>query len=74
MSKNLSNTAYLNDVMKKQFRDIENAIMNTEDSDELVALATLYITSGKNMILSVLPPEAARDLFKHIDDNMRKKK
>lgn len=54
------------------FRNIEAQIMMCDDSDDLMILGTLFLSSAKNIFLSRYPREHTRlSLHKWVDDVTR---
>ena len=63
MERRISDRQYKNMKMNQFQRNIEKQIMFTDNKDDLTMLASLYVTTGKQIIVNLFGEEAARDMF-----------
>jgi len=63
MERRISDRKYKNMRMNQFQRNIEKQIMFTDNKDDLTMLASLYVTTGKNIIVNLFGEEAAKDMF-----------
>lgn len=63
----MSEREYIDVVLARMYQDIENQIYMTDDERELFLLATLFITTGKNIMVQMKGIRATRDLFDNLD-------
>ena len=66
MERRVSDRKYKNMRMNQFQRNIEKQIMFTDNKDDLTMLASLYVTTGKNIIVNLFGEEAARDIFEKL--------
>ena len=67
MKRRISDRSYKNMRMNQFQRNIEKQIMFTDNKDDLTMLASLYVTTGKNIIVNLFGEEAARDMFSKLN-------
>jgi hypothetical protein len=63
MERRISDRKYKNMRMNQFQKNIEKQIMFTDNKDDLTMLASLYVTTGKNIIVNLFGEEAAKDMF-----------
>lgn len=64
--KKISDRAYRNKRLNQFHKNIEKQIMFTDNDDDLVMLASLYVTTGKNILVNILGEEPTRDMFENL--------
>jgi hypothetical protein len=67
MDKSIKNFRYRRQRMVELFRPIEMQILMTDDTDDLIMLATLMLTSGKDILLQRIGREKTKKMIDNLN-------